>query len=344
MSPRKAKTLLSSRTTTAKLIILASPVILLLYLTVFTSQAQLPLTSQPIFSSSSSSSSSSAPADANQAPSLLPANAPLANQQANASRFCDNSTPQHPCIFDIGLNTGQDTSSYLSSPTARVVAVEANPTLIHRASEKFASAIRDNRLTLVRVGLTNLKPEDATSAKPVLTFWVNTANDKFGSFVESLGCRSARGDLMPTGDHTYCRRIEIATKTCDTLIREFGTPEYMKIDIEGMDRACFRSLTNVQAHERPKYLSVENVFAWDVDELVRLGYKKFKIVNQAVLEASASKEMKGNSGPWGEEAEDQFIGKRWHTEAEAKARLPLPGTVTIQNRPRKAWYDLHASM
>ncbi len=257
---------------------------------------------------------------------------PIAKQ--STKRFCDDSSAQLPCIFDIGLNTGQDTASYLAAPNARVVAVEANPTLIDSATEKFAPELREKRLTLVRVGLTNLKGagQPTTAAKPGITFWVNTANNKFGSFVEHLGCRSERGALMPKGDHTYCRKIEIATKTCHELIREYGTPMYMKIDIEGMDQACFLSLKNVKREERPKYLSVENVFSWDIDALVQLGYTRFKIVNQAVLETSASEEMKGHSGPWGDEAVDQFIGKLWHTAAEAKARLPLQKLLLLVTR------------
>lgn len=276
-----------------------------------------------------------------KASSFEPPSAPAAKK-----RFCDGATLASPCVFDIGLNSGQDTALYLRESNARVIAVEANPTLIEAAKHRFVGALSSNRLQLVPVGLTDMKPVPG-AVHPTITFWVNTQNDKFGSFVEQLGCRTGAGKTVPAGDHTSCRRIEIPTRTCRDLVVQYGRPTYMKIDIEGMDRACFRSLGSLPLSERPGYLSVENVFAWDIDELVGLGYKRFKMVNQMVLEAKArgNPSMLGNSGPWGDKAVDQFLGVGWHTVEEAKKRLPLPPTITFPDGVTvKAWYDLHAAM
>lgn len=259
-------------------------------------------------------------------------------------RFCDGASTDSPCIFDIGLNSGQDTAGYLANKQARVVAVEANPVLISAAEDRFSDPIRFGRLQLVTAGLT-ASTHDGSSGTGI-KFWVNTANDKFSSFVEEYGCRTGSGAVVDAGNHTHCKRIDIPTRTCIDLVREFGSPSYMKIDIEGMDRACFRSLGALPQAMLPRYISIENVFPWDIDELTTLGYSRFKVVSQALLEyASVGKNMKGNSGPWGDEAEDVFIGKEWHTRAQLKDKLPLakmiilPTEVTI-----KAWYDLHAAM
>lgn len=312
----------------------AAPAILLLYLTL--QRAAIP-TPQPVL-----------PMESNDDPvsGHIPLAVPVAVPDHPARRFCDGATKEAPCIFDIGLNSGQDTAGYLTDGKARVVAVEANPTLVAAAQHKFEKEIGKRRLLVVHAGLTAVRKQGAPPAPPI-TFWVNTANDKFGSFLENLGCRTASGALVEQGDHSHCRRMDITPKSCLDLLREYGTPTYMKIDIEGMDRQCLFALKNVERQDRPTYVSVENVFAWDVDTLARLGYTRFKIVNQAVLEAEAAavaSDRRGNSGPWGEDARDSYLGTGWHTQDQLKARLPLPKTVAVNGREWKAWYDLHAAL
>lgn len=304
---------------------------------------------QPATSAKPATAAVSAPQnakDATGAPQVKTSSVKQPAAPVAKKRFCDGATLASPCVFDIGLNSGQDTALYMREPNARVVAVEANPTLIEAAKHRFADALSADRLQLVSVGLTDKKPLPGAEY-PTITFWVNTQDDKFGSFVEKLGCRSGAGKFNPSGDHSNCRRIDIPTRTCRDLVVQYGRPTYMKIDIEGMDRACFRSLGNLPLSDRPEYLSVENVFAWDIDELVGLGYKRFKMVNQMVLEDKARRDssMRGNSGPWGDKAVDQFLGTGWHTAQEAKKRIPLPRTLTLPNgKVTRAWYDLHAAM
>ena len=68
------------------------------------------------------------------------------------------------------------------------------------------------------------------------------------------------------------------------MLRDYGIPYYLKIDIEAADMLCVRELHNTVA--RPRFLSIEISFVDFADareefsELSSLGYTRFKIVNQ----------------------------------------------------------------
>lgn len=241
------------------------------------------------------------------------------------------------CIFDVGHNTGQDTAFYLRDPKARVLAVEANPALVEGSRSKFAREIEEGRLRLISVGLT----EGGDGGGRKTKFWINK-NSKFSSFLEHLGCRDGWGKVMEEGDHTFCESIELETKTCRELVEEYGTPVYLKIDIEGMDKACIESVGEMEVDRRPKYLSVENVHKARIERLEALGYDGFKVVNQLRLEDGIEQDLMGYSGPWGDEAVDDERGKEWVGGEVMKTRLPLVTKVMVEGKEMSVWYDLHA--
>lgn len=249
------------------------------------------------------------------------------------------------CIFDIGHNTGQDTHNYLSrSRTSRVVAVDANPILMQRSASTFSEHITTGRLQLVTTGLVDTSVKAEAKEADGLTFWVNTLNDRFSSFKERTGCRGRSGVFLDPGNHTYCRPITVPTRSCVDLVREFGTPEYMKVDIEGLDNACVASLAELEYQSmRPKYVSIENVNRAKLRLLGSLGYNGFKAVVQNEFDRNGKDDlMSGHSGPWGEEACDYLECGKWVTEEEMMDRLPLPGSNVKAGEKGKRWYDLHA--
>jgi hypothetical protein len=65
----------------------------------------------------------------------------------------------------------------------------------------------------------------------------------------------------------------------ESILREHGLPHYLKIDIEGHDRICLDSLRPDQC---PRYLSSELTHGNGlIDRLHTLGYRRFKLINQA---------------------------------------------------------------
>ena len=175
-------------------------------------------------------------------------------------------------IFDIGMHIGRDTEFYLRKGF-RVVAVEANPELAREAEKKFQSEIQSGDLTIVNKAL------------------VDDHSDSVDFFVNDE--KSDWGTLLPDWNRSMSsayRKINIPTVRLESLIAEYGMPYYLKIDIEGADVYCLRSLLRVD--DIPEYTSVElitpnNLVDKDVDclellcNLHTLGYRKFQISDQS---------------------------------------------------------------
>jgi hypothetical protein len=63
------------------------------------------------------------------------------------------------------------------------------------------------------------------------------------------------------------------------VLRANGIPYYLKIDIEGHDRACLDALDPAAC---PEYVSSELTHvSGSIEQLRRLGYRRFKLVNQS---------------------------------------------------------------
>jgi FkbM family methyltransferase len=169
--------------------------------------------------------------------------------------------PSRPLIMDVGGNNGDDTAFYLHRGY-RVVTVEANPVLAKHLRVRFAGqpVVVEN----VCIG-----PSESESVE----FWVNRNHDAWSAFDHALATRE--------GTEAYL--VELPSTTLRTLLDRHGMPEYIKIDIEGMDRECLKSL---DSERLPKYISLELSNDEIIDELSALGYGRFKIINQGTFTTS----------------------------------------------------------
>src|SRR5947209_5901508 len=86
-------------------------------------------------------------------------------------------------VYDVGMNNGDDTAYYLHRGY-RVVAVEADPTLVEEARERFADAVLDGRLTLLNVGIA----AEEKSAQ----FWICEGKSVWNSFDRAVASRNGR--------------------------------------------------------------------------------------------------------------------------------------------------------
>src|SRR5215831_9510764 len=86
-------------------------------------------------------------------------------------------------IYDVGANNGDDTAYYLSRGF-HVVAVEADPTLIEQARERFPDEIRRGRLELVNVAV---GPQEE-----VARFWICEGKSEWNSFDRRIASREGR--------------------------------------------------------------------------------------------------------------------------------------------------------
>jgi FkbM family methyltransferase len=265
-------------------------------------------------------------------------------------------------VFDVGLHRGEDSAYYLRKGF-RVVAFEANPSLIREARTRFADELVSGQMLIVEGAVDD-------QARETVRFFVHPQQSVWGTTSEAWAIRNAGG--------TRCVAVEVATVEFAQAIREFGVPYYMKIDIEGADRICLESLR--QFRNRPRYMSIESEKAdWqaleaEFDVLESLGYRRFAVCQQSGMskreldtrtrsgERFHHRFEEGSSGPFGED-----IAEMWTDRAAAMRRytsifrryrmfgdhsvfgrsrrgrvLRRALSVGLQ-RPMPGWYDTHAS-
>ena len=265
-------------------------------------------------------------------------------------------------VYDVGMHKGQDTDYYLARGF-RVVAFEANPENAAFCREKFARAIRENRLTIVEGAIV----ENVSEKK--VKFYRNRDHSLWGSTRDDWAYRN---EVMGTSNEV----IEIASIDFRKCLEKYGVPFYLKADIVGSETICLRALLDFD--ERPSYLSIrsEKVIFNRLEEefrlLEKLGYDRFQAVQQDVTDfqvefASFDDEKilyafeEGASGVFGEDLTGKwksreeilkeyrkiFVlywlfgdysyliqtekGKNFIAQLERLVRRPLPG-----------WYDTHA--
>jgi FkbM family methyltransferase len=226
-------------------------------------------------------------------------------------------------IFDVGANNGDDTAAYLRI-AHRVVAVEANPALCEDLRRRFAAEIASERVFVVNRAVDRRGGSQITLRVSTIDHAQGTAVDHYAERAAALG-----GDMI---EHV------VKTISLDNLIAKFGQPEYIKIDIEGMDVEALSGLS-----KGPRYISIERPNSWGQQRkafqtLAALGYKTFQIVDQ----------VHGHSGPFG----SALRADAWMTCREAilrnlwilfrsgvMRRIPLIERMAMKGR----WFDLHAS-
>lgn len=265
-------------------------------------------------------------------------------------------------IFDIGMHTGEDTAFYLRKGF-RVVAVEANEALVREARERFADEIDSGRLVIHAAALA--RTHGRTS------FYVNHQKDDWGTTCPAF---VARNEALGT-THT---KVEVPCIPLQHVIAEHGVPYYAKIDIEGADLLCLRAFLDFD--ERPRFVSIEtslkhfDAFFDELSHLWVLGYRHFKIVNQALNRTVrcpqppreglyVDQRFHGRmSGPFGEEAPGAWRDvahtlRRYRGILADQRRFGAGGRFDrspwreIDRRLRRwmrreppGWYDLHARL
>jgi FkbM family methyltransferase len=221
-------------------------------------------------------------------------------------------------IYDVGAHLGEDTDFYLRKGF-RVVAIEANPELAERLRERFRSNLSDGSLSLI---------EAAIAENPGgVDFYVNKSKSVWGTIRPEWAKRNAS-----LGSPSQVSRLKALT--FPEVVVKYGVPYYLKIDIEGADLLCLEGL--MDKPDRPRFLSIESekrswsALLHEFDMLKRLGYSRFKIVNQTQIDRQKPPNPaaegcyveyrfeRGSSGLFGEE-----LPGRWLTARQAVRRYRL---------------------
>ena len=272
-------------------------------------------------------------------------------------------------VYDFGLHRGEDTEFYLKKGFS-VVAVEANPQLIEECRLKFRDELEVGRLHIVEGAIA------PPSAGDTVTFYRNPRASIWGTIEPDWADRNAARGFE--SEAIQLPRIDVP----DVFAR-FGVPHYVKIDVEGVDILVLDALREFP--ERPNYLSIESEKV-DFDELIkefdlleRLGYTKFKVVQQRSIPGRtvqvrtvdgkpiAYTFMECASGPFGEDipqpwlTRDQAIASykaifaryRMFGDRSVYSKLPrvAKGVISTAYKaatgyrgPLPGWFDTHASL
>lgn len=222
---------------------------------------------------------------------------------------------------------GSDTQQYLLQGYD-VVAIEANPDNVAFARQRFPRELASGRLRILHCavaaydGIIHLNvPDDSPG-------WATLSQDHI-----------ARSVAARTKEY---RSVEVPARTFHSILADYGTPHYIKVDIEGSDMLCVSALRNLD--RVPRYFSMESRVGFkgfravlaELKALHGVGYRRFIYVDQrwnAPL----------TSGPFGER-----LGGTWLAIGEARraaARLHIANRFREHfNHPLLSWYDLHAAL
>jgi FkbM family methyltransferase len=217
-------------------------------------------------------------------------------------------------IYDVGLHKGEDSEFYLRKGF-RVVAFEADPVLCQLCKLRLDTFIKTGQLVIIEGAI---HPDPAIVGGKV-RFYKNCDNTVWGTIESNWAERNSRLGASSAV-------IEVSAIDFAQVIREFGMPYYMKIDIEGCDMVCIRTLKMFDA--RPEFISIESdkthyaKIESEISTLADLGYNVFKAIEQsAIPELKSSpnrpKEGKnipydfpeGSSGPFGLELDGPWLAK-----------------------------------
>ena len=223
-------------------------------------------------------------------------------------------------VYDVGMHDGEDTAFYLHQGHS-VVAIEAIAELVEVARSRFATEASEGRFVPVNVAI---GPE-----RGMRPFWV----------CDSVTIWSSRDERIASRGHRRHRRIDVFTCPFEEVLARYGTPTYLKVDIEGSDHLCLKGLSRP-----PDYVSVEcecggsevplteDEYLYNLRLLREIGYRRFKLVHQesfvpiradnlrdacdacyrdrvkSEIEARAAWTFApGASGPWGEDVPGRWM-------------------------------------
>lgn len=267
-------------------------------------------------------------------------------------------------VFDFGLHRGEDTHYYLAKGF-RVVAFEADPNLAGACRQRFADEIDAGRLNIVEGAVA------PASAGEEIVFYVSDKS-VWGTTDANWVERNRRAGVQ--AHEIRARRVDLAD-----VLKQFGVPHYMKIDIEGADKHVLEVLASQPA--RPKFISMEsemvnfNDLLDELQTLRKLGYRRFRAVQQEYIPGTTLNlhRLDGSrftytfpmdaSGPFGDEIAGEWLDfdgvveayrgifRRYRTFGNASLIGRLPGagrilwwTGKIIGTGLPGWYDTHASL
>lgn len=230
-------------------------------------------------------------------------------------------------IFDIGFYKGEDTAYYLARGN-KVVAFEAIPHLANAGRERFKDEIASGQLILENIGI-GKDPGDE------IEFFIHTEQDEWSSMWKEAAMNWGPGKS---------RMIKIPCITPAQVFQKYGTPDYVKSDIEGYDIFVCEELRNLE--RKPSWASFECTNIRLLRELMLAGYRSFKLIDQSEVPLQVVKDgdkeyrFSSGTGAFGNDTPDLWLS--FENIMYLYFRF-LHDPFQVSTMPGH-WYDIHAGM
>jgi FkbM family methyltransferase len=203
--------------------------------------------------------------------------------------------------YDFGANNGDDIPYYLMKSDL-VIAVEANPVLCRLIEDRFQCEIKSGRLVIENCVLT------AEDESPEVAFYIHKHNHVLSQFPKP----------SPSSAEQY-EKVWLPSKSATSIVMTYGSPHYVKIDIEHYDSQILRALFAKGIY--PPFVSAESHSIEVFSLLVSMGrYNAFKLVDGSTVSQVYSERLilRGqdkvrysfpfhSAGPFGNDVDGQWM-------------------------------------
>ncbi len=132
-------------------------------------------------------------------------------------------------IFDIGANLGNYSDLFLSKK-AKVIAIEPQTYCIDFLKLRFR---KHSDITILKCGIGSKEEE-----KELMVSSAHTLSSFNSEWVEGVN----KTERFKPSNAVWEKKEKIPMHTLDYLIKKFGIPDYLKIDVEGYEKEVLRGL------------------------------------------------------------------------------------------------------
>lgn len=213
-------------------------------------------------------------------------------------------------IYDFGANKGQNLKYYLSKKI-KVVAIEANPDLCNLILKKFKNDIKEKNLII----LNNCLSE--TSDGEFVDFYVHKSRTVLSQFTKPTELTI-----------NEFKKIQVKSRKPSSIIKEFGEPYFIKIDLEHYDLNVLNEI--VKNNVIAKYFSIEAHNKDILETLINSNhYKYYNLVKGDNFKLLYNNFDSHSAGPFGKD-----LITPWLDKTKIKELVNILGY---------GWIDIHAT-
>ena len=198
------------------------------------------------------------------------------NQQKKEISFYQSFLPACELIFDIGANNGHKTEAFLTM-SEKIVCCEPDVENFKLLQVRFRKhkkrVVFENKALSDKEGIAELRIHHPGSA-------FNTLSSKWMTLLEDDKGKKWSEQIKFTQKQT------VETTTLDRLIDKYGIPDFIKIDVEGLEELVLKGLSH-----RVRFLSFESILPEYATELNSCIDLVEKLDNSALFNISLYDEL-----------------------------------------------------